>query len=148
MGAAIRAAASGGGISVSVYHNGELVQAVSGSDADSAASSAVTGSFGNEHPDSHCRVIQTNVHGNFGRVESGAPWRSSHEVSTEFTDATFTRPVVLEGVEPGDQIDFVINAGSAINSVPEPLPHWSPSHTVSYSLSDVTLESGYIVLYQ
>ena len=46
------------------------------------------------------------------------------------------------------QIDFVINAGSAINSVPEPLPHWSPSHTVSYSLSDVTLESGYIVLYQ
>ena len=148
VGAAIMAAASGGGISVSVYHNGKLVQAVSGSDADSAASSAVTGSFGNEHPDSHCRVIQTSVHGNFGRVESGAPWRSSHEVSTEFTDATFTRPVVLEGVEPGDQIDFVINAGSAINSVPEPLPHWSPSHTVSYSLSDVTLESGYIVLYQ
>lgn len=146
VGRAVASAASGGGVTVSVYHNGDLVQVVSGSDAASYTSSAVEGSFGNEHPDDHCRtIIVNNPWANF---ESGAPWRSEHTISTEFRDATFTKPVVVSGVEPGDQIDFVINAGNRLGGIPDPLPHWSPSSVISYSFSNVVLESGYILLYQ
>ena len=90
---------------MSVYHNGNLVQVVSGSDAASYVSSEVEGSFGNEHPDDHCEIIRVG-HKGFAHVRSGSPWSSEHTISTEFIDATFTKPVVVSGVEPGDQIDL------------------------------------------
>ena len=148
VGRAVTSAASGGAVTVSVYHNGDLVQVVSGSDATSYVSSAVEGSFGNEYANDYCSVETVNVNGRFGRITSGSPWSSEHTISTEFRDATFTKPVVVSGVEPGDQIDFVINAGNKLGGIPDPLPHWSPSSVTSYSFSNVVLESGYILLYQ
>lgn len=149
---------SGGGVSVSVFHNGEPVKTVRDSGSEGRSSvSGVDGGFGHDvHDDGYCFVRERP--GVLPQMSSGTPWESDHRVETEFVGATFARPVVVSGVEPGDQIDFVVNAGSSIDgldsggtvlgSIPDPLPHWEPGRVSSFSLADITIDSGYIVLYQ
>ena len=143
---------------MSVFHNGEPVKVVRDSGSEGRSSvSGVEGGFGHDaRDDGYCFVRERS--GALPQMSSGTLWESTHRVETEFVGATFTRPVVVSGVEPGDQIDFVVNAGSLIGglgdgdtvlgSIPDPLPHWDLGRVSSFSLADITIDSGYIVLYQ
>ena len=81
-----------------------------------------------------------------GGVWSNQPWQTSSTITIGYTDESFSQPVVVDGVEPGDQIDFVITIGVVLGDVESHLLD-GMRYTLT-SDSDIKLGDGYIIMYQ
>ncbi len=140
---------SGAAISVQTYLNGELVPAQQGLEYESGLglTTSYGGEFGDDGNPRYCAGVNRNTHDGHASLRSSSLWGGHHWVSSEFDRATFTGPIVVNGVVPGDQIDFVVTVGGSTASIPDPMPHWE-GRVIQGGFADVRIESGYIILYQ